>query len=136
MKSYFAYPELQSGNSDITIIEGSGVDIRETRMDADLKVEQAMDLSMMSTILVSENTAKDGLNKYLDVFYRDPSNSITAFLVLVEGNVKDYMEAVNLGPQRQANSLHDLFEVRKQSRSYQIGRYKPLQQSFIRMGWI
>ncbi|MEL4024960.1 Ger(x)C family spore germination protein [Lysinibacillus endophyticus] len=93
MKSYFAYPELQSGNSEITIIEANGIDVRDTRLNADLKVEQAMDLSMMSTILISETTAKDGLNKYLNVFYRDPTNSITAFLVLVEGNVKDYMEA-------------------------------------------
>ncbi|SOC23794.1 Ger(x)C family germination protein [Ureibacillus xyleni] len=93
MKGYFAYPEVQTGNSEVTIIESEGIETRELRLNADLKVEQTIDLSMMSTLLISEDTAKDGINKYLDVFYRDPTNSLTAFLVLVEGDVKDYMEA-------------------------------------------
>lgn len=93
IKGYYAYPEVVSGNTDVVIIESKGKTPREVRMDAELKVQQSLDFSMLSALLIGEDTAKDGLDKYLDLYYRSPKNSISSLLIIVEGEVKDYLTA-------------------------------------------
>lgn len=75
------------------VITGKGASPREVRSEAELKVEQVLDLSMLSTLLISEKTASSGdFYDYLDIYFRDPSSPITAKLVVVSGDVKPFFD--------------------------------------------
>ncbi|TSI02609.1 Ger(x)C family spore germination protein [Lysinibacillus sp. BW-2-10] len=93
MKGIYAYSEALQDSTEITVIEAEGKSPREVRLNAEMKVEQSIDLSMLSAFILGEDLATDGLEKYLDVFYRDPYNSLTAFVVIAKGSVKDYIDA-------------------------------------------
>lgn len=93
VKAYYSYPEAVSNSSNLVIIESEGKTPREARADADTKVEQKLDVSMMSALLIGVSPAEEGLLNYLDIYYREPSTSISTLLILVEGGVKQYLEA-------------------------------------------
>ena len=74
------------------IITGNGVSPRDVRQDAEVKVEQTMDLSVLSTILISEGTAEDDIYKYLDVYFRDANSPITPKVAIIQGELKPFFE--------------------------------------------
>lgn len=72
-------------------IKEVGKSPREVRLRADLETEQTMNLSALSTLLISENIVQDtDIYKYLDIYFRDVSNPITARLALVKGELEPY----------------------------------------------
>ena len=75
--AYYAYPESTTEEMKMIVITGQGISPRDVRQNADLKVEQILDLSELSTVLISEKTAKDDIYDYLDVYFRDSFNPIT-----------------------------------------------------------
>lgn len=93
VKAYYSYPEAITESSKVVIIEAEGKTPREARMNADTKVEQALDVSMMSALLIGVTPAEEGLLEFLDIYYREPMNSISTLMILVEGDVKQYLEA-------------------------------------------
>ena len=74
------------------VITGEGKSPRDVRQNAEQKVEQTMDLSVLSTLLISEDTAKDDIYEYLDIYFRDASNPITSKVALVQGDLKPFFE--------------------------------------------
>lgn len=89
---YYAYPEATTTDMKTIVITGKGVSPRAVRQDAELKVEQTMDLSVLSTVLISEDTAKDDIYEYLDIYFRDASNPITPKIALSQGELKSFFE--------------------------------------------
>lgn len=57
--AYYAYPEATTEEMKTVVITGKGVSPRDVRQNADQKTEQVMDLSELSTVLISEKTAKN-----------------------------------------------------------------------------
>lgn len=92
MTGYYAYPEATSEDMKTIIITGTGVSPRTVRQNAELKVEQTLDLSVLSTILISQETAKDDIYEYLDIYFRDPHSPVTPKVALVEGDLKPFFE--------------------------------------------
>ena len=90
-KGYYAYPKSTGSQTEITIIEGSGISPRDVRNNAELKVEQTLDLSELSTILISDKTAKSTLYDILDIYFRDPKNPVSIKVALTEGDVKPFI---------------------------------------------
>lgn len=90
------------------IITGNGVSPRDVRQDAELNVEQTMDLSVLSTILISEKTAEDDIYKYLDGYFRDANSPITSKLAIIQGDLKPFFE-VSEDKQSTAGEYYDRF---------------------------
>jgi Ger(x)C family germination protein len=94
MTAYYAYPEAAtSKDMKMIIISETGVSPRDVRLKADLKTEQTMNLSALSTLLISDETAKDhDIYEYLDIYFRDVNNPITPRLAIIQGELKPYFE--------------------------------------------
>lgn len=93
LTAYYAYPEATTEAMQTILITGNGVSPRAVRQNAELKVEQTLDLSVLSTILISEETAAQGdLYDYLDIYFRDATNPITSKIALMQGELKPFFE--------------------------------------------
>lgn len=92
LTGYYAYPEATSSEMQTVVITSKGKSPRDVRLQADLKVEQTLDLSMLSTVLMSDNTAKNDIYNYLDIYFRDPFNPITVKLALVQGELGPFFD--------------------------------------------
>lgn len=90
--AYYAYPEATTEEMKTVVITGKGVSPRDVRQNADQKTEQVMDLSELSTVLISEKTAKNDLYQYLDSYFRDSFNPITPKLAIIEGKMKAFFD--------------------------------------------
>lgn len=90
--AYYAYPEATTEEMKTIVITGNGVSPRAVRQDAELKVEQTLDLSVLATVLVSEDTAKDDIYEYIDIYYRDATNPITSKMAIIQGELKPFFE--------------------------------------------
>ena len=89
---YYAYPEATTTEMKTIVVTANGVSPRDVRQKADLKTEQTMDLSELSTLLISEDTAKDDLYEYLDIYFRDAFSPISPKMVLVQGELMPYFK--------------------------------------------
>lgn len=90
--AYYAYPEAATEEMKTILITGKGVSPRAVRQDAELKVEQTLDLSVLSTVLISEDTAKEDIYEYIDIYYRDATNPITSKMAIIQGELKPFFE--------------------------------------------
>jgi len=91
-KGYYAYPKTIDKQSQIMLIEAKGISPRDVRNNADMKVEQTLDLSELATLLISIDTVKEPLYDLLDIYFRDPQNPISIKVALTEGSVKPFVE--------------------------------------------
>lgn len=89
-KGYYAYPNTAAQQNEV--IEADGISPRDVRNQANLKVEQTLDLSELSTILVSDQTVREPLYDILDIYFRDPQNPISIKIAVTEGDVKPFIE--------------------------------------------
>ncbi|MGE7794149.1 Ger(x)C family spore germination protein [Lysinibacillus fusiformis] len=89
-KGYYAYPTSMTQETEI--IEAEGLSPREVRTNANLKVEQTLDLSELSTILISDRTARESIYELLDIYFRDPQNPISIKIALTDGDVKPFVD--------------------------------------------
>jgi len=89
-RGYFAYPNTTTQQNEV--IEAEGISPRDVRTNANLKVEQTLDLSELSTILIADQTARKPLNDVLDIYFRDPQNPISIKVAITEGDVQPYMD--------------------------------------------
>ncbi|MEK3765436.1 Ger(x)C family spore germination protein [Solibacillus sp. FSL K6-4121] len=92
LTAYYAYPEATTEEMKTIVITGDGLSPRDVRQDAELKVEQTLDLSVLSTVLISEESAKDDIYEYLDGYFRDPNSPITSKMAIVQGDLKPFFE--------------------------------------------
>ncbi|KPN97151.1 Ger(x)C family spore germination protein [Lysinibacillus sp. ZYM-1] len=89
-RGYYAYPTTAAQETEI--IEAEGISPREVRTKANLKVEQTLDLSELSTILVSDQTAREPIYDLLDIYFRNPQNPISIKMAITEGDVKPFVD--------------------------------------------
>ncbi|MER1958096.1 MAG: Ger(x)C family spore germination protein [Solibacillus sp.] len=90
--AYYAYPEATTEEMKTIVITGNGVSPRAVRQDAELKVEQTLDLSVLSTVLISEDTAKEDIYEFIDIYFRDSTNPITSKMAITQGELKPFFE--------------------------------------------
>jgi len=92
IKGYYAYPSSSSDPTKYIVLEGTGKTMKAVRINANKKTEQTMDTAELTTILVSEETAKKDLYSILDVYYRLAQSPMTAKVVITEGSTKRFLE--------------------------------------------
>ncbi|MEL3974237.1 Ger(x)C family spore germination protein [Rossellomorea oryzaecorticis] len=72
-------------------ITAEGKTIRETRMNMDRKINGNFEPSKNRVFLLGEDLVKKDIYQFLDVFYRDPSSSISAKVAVAEGRGSDFL---------------------------------------------
>lgn len=93
--SYFSVPTIKEGATTSSIVKGMGKSTRDARMDADLKSNQTIDVSKLSVLLYSDESAKSDLYEYLDVYYRNARNQLSTYIAITEGSPEPFIEIGN-----------------------------------------
>lgn len=119
MTAYYAYPEATATEMKTIIIIGEGVSPRDVRQDAELKVEQTMDLSVLSTVLISEDTAEHNIYEYLDIYFRDANSPITSKMAIIQGDLKPFFE-LSENKQSTAGEFYERFITSLEDNSFVI----------------
>lgn len=119
MTAYYAYPEATATEMKTIVISGEGVSPRDVRQDAELKVEQTMDLSVLSTVLISEDTAEHNIYEYLDIYLRDANSPITSKMAIIQGDLKPFFE-LSENKQSTAGEFYDRFITSLEDNSFVI----------------
>ena len=119
MTAYYAYPEATATEMKTIIITGEGVSPRDVRQDAELKVEQTMDLSVLSTVLISEDTAEHNIYEYLDIYFRDANSPITSKMAIIQGDLKPFFE-LSENKQSTAGEFYERFITSLEDNSFVI----------------
>lgn len=93
LTAYYSYPQTLSEELSRTVIIGKGASPRDVRQSVEYKTEQSMDISALSTLLISEETVQgENIYDYLDLYYRDVHNPITPRLALVQGDMESFFD--------------------------------------------
>lgn len=92
MKGYYVYDEITAPEGGTIIIESHGKSALNTRQHAQLKVQQTLDLSILSAFLLTKKSASQDLFEFIDIYYRDPLNPMTARMAVVDGDMKPFLE--------------------------------------------
>lgn len=118
IRGYYAYPSSSSDPTKYIVLEGVGKTLREARINANKKTEQTMDTAELTTVLVSEESAKKDLYDLLDVYYRSAQNPMTAKVVITEGSTKDFLELKESFPKEIGEYYFDFIESFEQATIY------------------
>ena len=90
---YFTHTTIAATDTlSYSTVEGSGVSIRETRMDANRKTSETLDISQLQVVHLSEEAVKSNIVEIFDLYYRTPHSRLSSRFVVVEGEVAPYME--------------------------------------------
>ena len=92
IRGHYAYPSSNSDPTKYIVLEGIGKTMRESRIDANKKTEQTMDVAELTTILVNEESAKKDLYALMDVYYRSAQSPMNAKVVITKGSAKKFLE--------------------------------------------
>lgn len=97
----------------VEVIYGSKENLlREFREDARKISSKMLEAGKVQQVLISDSIAAKGINNLLEIFERDPTTSIIAYVVVVEGSPRNLMEkAQSFGDKpRPAFYIHQLIE--------------------------
>lgn len=89
---YYVYPIFQQDKIDVTVVSGKGKSLQDARLEANTKVNQILNVTQLEAVLFTEDAAKHDMYDYLDPFYRFPRSRLTAYLAIVEGDMKEYLD--------------------------------------------
>ena len=92
MKGFYVYDEITAPEGGTIIIESHGKSALNTRQHAQLKVQQTLDLSILSAFLLTKKSASQDLFEFIDIYYRDPLNPMTSRIAVVDGDMKPFLE--------------------------------------------
>lgn len=96
IKAQFAFPIFEDGSISYTTITGSGATVLDAKNDTN--TTEGLDIAELQVLLITEESAKSDLYKYIDALYRAPRNRLSAHLAIVEGELAPYFEQhENLG---------------------------------------
>lgn len=89
---HYTFTAVSNGAISYSTVEGSGVSVREARLDANQKSSEILDVSQLEVILLSKETVKSNIIDILDDTFRTPRNRLSSRFVVVEGEMSSYME--------------------------------------------
>ncbi|XXM74351.1 Ger(x)C family spore germination protein [Lysinibacillus sphaericus] len=75
-------------------IQAIGHTLRETRMKMDRKINGSFEPSKNRVFVLGEDLAKKDMYQFLDVFYRDPTSSISAKVAISRGHAGDMLSTL------------------------------------------
>ncbi|MCM3743144.1 Ger(x)C family spore germination protein [Sporosarcina luteola] len=105
---YFTHAVVAKPDSiSFSTIQGSGVSIEDTRLDANRKTGELLDPSQVLVVLLTTEAAKTNPIETFDIAYRMPRTRLSGRLVVVEGDLAQYHKKTeNMGKE-----LPDYYEA-------------------------
>ncbi|WP_102692344.1 Ger(x)C family spore germination protein [Rummeliibacillus pycnus] len=110
LKAYYAYPSSAEDPTKFTVIESHGITPRDARNKADLKMDNTIDLSELSTLLIAKESVYDDIYPFLDIYYRNAQNPITSKIAITEGSTKDFIDIKEQLPSELGEFYEDFIE--------------------------
>lgn len=89
---HYVYPIFQKDKIEVTVVSGKGKTIQDARIEANSKVNQLLNVTQLEVVLFSSETVKTDFYDYIDPFYRFPRSRLTAYLGIVEGEMKEFLD--------------------------------------------
>lgn len=91
-KGYYTKLEVTNGVSSYSTVEGSGVSMRDARLDANRMTGETLSVRQLQVKLIAGETAKTNIIDTLDVSFRTPNSRLSSRIAVVEGEMAQYME--------------------------------------------
>ena len=107
---HYTFTAVSNGAISYSTVEGSGVSMRESRLDANQKTSEILDVSQLEAILLSTETVQSNIIDILDASFRTPRNRLSSRFVVVEGEISPYMEKTEKIPLELADYYSKLLE--------------------------
>lgn len=79
---------------------------REAREKSRMKFPSSVEAGKIQQIVFSSQLAEAGVHKYLDVFERDATNPILAYVVVSEGSPKDLFKRIETFPEKPRPAIY------------------------------
>ena len=111
LTGYYTFIAVSNGSISYSTVEGSGISFRESRLNANQKTSETLDVSQLEVILLSTETVKSNVIETLDVAFRTPRNRLSSRFVVVEGEMAPYMEKTEKIPIELPDYYNKLLEA-------------------------
>ena len=108
---HYTFAAVSNGAISFSTVEGSGVSVRESRLDANRKSSELLDVSQLEVILLSTETVKSNIIDLLDSNFRTPRNRLSSRFVVVEGEMSPYLEKTEKMPLEPPDFYNKLLET-------------------------
>lgn len=92
LTGHYVFSAVSNETISFSVIDGDGISMRDTRLDANRKTSEVLDLSQLQVILFATETAMTNIEKTLDASFRTPRNRLSSKIAIVEGEMASYME--------------------------------------------
>lgn len=108
---HYTFGAVSNESMSFSTVEGSGVSVRESRLDANRKSSELLDVSQLEVLLLSTETVKSNIIDILDSTFRTPRNRLSSRFVVVEGEISPYMEKTEKMPLETPDFYNKLLET-------------------------
>lgn len=88
----FGLPAIERKTDESRVITVTGRSFLDAKSAADAATHNQLNTSMLTALLISEDSAKTNLYGYLDGFYRDVRNRLGMTVIITEGITNPYIE--------------------------------------------
>ncbi|WP_391209246.1 Ger(x)C family spore germination protein [Psychrobacillus sp. L4] len=92
LTGYFGLPGEQHQSKEFEMLSAKGVSVQDVAQKVDQKVNQRLDLSKLTSILLSDDTVKSDLDHYLDAYYRNSRSRLNTVLIITEGSTAPFIK--------------------------------------------
>lgn len=111
LTGHYTFTAVSNGAISYSTVEGSGVSIRESRLDANRKASEVLDVSQLEVVLLTTETVKSNIIETFDVSFRTPRNRLSSRFVVVDGEMALYMEKTEKIPLELPDYYNKLLEA-------------------------
>lgn len=95
LTGYFGLPGEQHNTNEFTMISAKGTSVEDVTLKVDQKINERIDISKLTSILFSDDTAKSDFYNYLDWYYRNSRNRLNTVLIITEGSTEPFIQYGN-----------------------------------------
>ncbi|WP_192797520.1 Ger(x)C family spore germination protein [Psychrobacillus glaciei] len=92
LTGYFGLPGEQHQSEQFEMLSAKGISVQDVAQKVDQKVNERLDLSKLTSILLSDDTVKSDLDHYLDAYYRNSRSRLNTVLIITEGSTAPFIQ--------------------------------------------
>ncbi|MFJ8064957.1 Ger(x)C family spore germination protein [Psychrobacillus sp. NPDC096426] len=92
LTGYFGLPGEQHNTNKFEMLSAKGISVEDVTLIVDQKINQRVDISKLTSILFSAETAKGDFYSYLDWYYRNSRNRLNTVLIVTDGSTEPFIQ--------------------------------------------
>lgn len=82
----------ESGTEIKVVFRGIGKTLYDSYINATLSASNEIDVSQIKALIFTEKAAREGLDKFIDIFERDQKPTVRMFMFVLTGNPESFMD--------------------------------------------